>query len=219
MKFFIDTANCDEIRDLAAMGIVDGVTTNPTLLAKEIERTHDSGETIIKEICRLVQGPVSTEVLSLEAAAMLEEARVLAKLDDHVVVKIPITLPGLNAVRTLAFEGILTNVTLVFTPIQALLAAKAGASYVSPFVGRLDDIGQYGMEIIEQIRKIYDNYALPTQIIVASVRNPVHVLESALLGADVATIPPAILRMIIGHPLTQAGIEKFARDWKKVTHT
>ena len=219
MKIFLDTANVAEIKEAASLGVLDGVTTNPTLLAKEIERTHDSGETIIKEICRLVQGPVSAEVVSLEAAFMVEEARVLAKLDDHVVVKIPITLPGLNAVRTLASEGILTNVTLIFTPLQALLAAKAGASYVSPFVGRLDDIGQNGMEIIEQIRKIFDNFALPTKIIVASVRNPVHVLESALLGADVATIPPAILRMLIGHPLTQVGIEKFASDWKKVSHT
>ena len=211
MKFFIDTANVDEIREAHAMGMVDGVTTNPSLIAKE-GRVF---EEVIKEICEIVDGPISAEVISLEADGMVSEARELAKIHANVVIKIPMTVEGLKATRQLAAENIKTNVTLVFSPLQALMAAKAGASYVSPFVGRLDDLSQDGMLLIEQIAEIFANYAYDTEIIVASIRNPLHVLDSALAGADIATIPFSVLSKLAAHPLTDKGIQAFMADWEK----
>ncbi len=211
MKFFIDTANIEEIRDANAMGMVDGVTTNPSLIAKEEGEFTD----IIKEICSIVEGPVSAEVISLDYDGMVSEARDLAKIAANIVVKIPMTIEGLKAVRTLAAEGIKTNVTLIFSATQALMAAKAGATYASPFVGRLDDLSLNGMALIEEISEIYSNYMFETQIIVASIRNPVHVLNSALIGADVATIPHKVLSALAAHPMTDKGIESFMADWKK----
>jgi len=211
MKFFIDTANLDEIKEANAMGMVDGVTTNPSLIAKE---GRDFKE-LIAEICKIVNGPISAEVISLETEGMVSEARELAKIHDNIVVKIPMTVDGLKAVRTLTAEGIKTNVTLVFSPLQALMAAKAGATYVSPFVGRIDDLSQEGMLLIEQIVEMYSNYAYDTEIIVASVRNPLHVLDSALMGADIATIPFNVLSKLAAHPLTDKGIKAFLDDWKK----
>ena len=212
MKFFIDTANIDEIKKANDLGMVDGVTTNPSLVAKEGREFKG----LIKEICELVDGPVSAEVVSVEAKGMVREARDLAGLADNIVVKIPLIEQGLKAVKTLAQEGIKTNVTLCFSSIQALMAAKAGAAYISPFVGRLDDISHPGMEIVEEIITIYDNYGFDTEVIVASVRNPVHVLESALMGADIATIPYKVIQQLIKHPLTDIGLEKFLADWKKI---
>lgn len=211
MKFFIDTANIEEIKEANSMGMVDGVTTNPSLIAKE---GRDFKE-IITEICKIVDGPISAEVISLEADGMVAEARDLAKIHDNIVVKIPMTIDGLKAVRQLTTENIKTNVTLIFSPLQALMAAKAGAAYVSPFVGRLDDLSQEGMLLVEQLVEIYSNYAFDTEIIVASVRNPLHVLESALMGADIATIPFNVLSKLAGHPLTDKGIKAFLDDWKK----
>jgi len=211
MKFFIDTANIEEIKDANAMGMVDGVTTNPSLIAKEEGEFTD----IIKEICSIVEGPVSAEVISLDYDGMIKEARELAKIAANIVVKIPMTIEGLKAVRTLAAEGIKTNVTLIFSATQALMAAKAGATYASPFVGRLDDLSLNGMALIEEISEIYSNYMFETQIIVASIRNPVHVLNSALIGADVATIPHKVLSALAAHPMTDKGIESFMADWKK----
>jgi transaldolase len=212
MKFFIDTANIEEIREAHSMGMVDGVTTNPSLVAKE----GRDFEELIKEICEIVDGPISAEVISLEAEGMVKEARHLAGIHPNIVVKIPMTVDGLKATRKLAGEGIKTNVTLVFSPLQALMAAKAGASYVSPFVGRLDDISHDGLQLVDQIVEIYSNYAFDTEIIVASVRNPLHVLESALLGADIATIPFNVLAKLAAHPLTDKGIKAFLDDWNKL---
>jgi len=212
MKFFIDTANIGEIKEASSMGMVDGVTTNPSLIAKE----GRDFETIIKEICEIVDGPISAEVISLKTGGMVKEARKLAKIHDNIVIKIPMTTDGLKATRTLAEAGIKTNVTLVFSPLQALMAAKAGASYVSPFVGRLDDLAQEGMDLVEQIVEIYSNYAYDTEIIVASVRNPLHVLEAALMGADIATIPFSVLGKLAAHPMTDKGIKAFLDDWKKM---
>jgi transaldolase len=211
MKFFIDTANVDEIREGNEMGMVDGVTTNPSLIAKE----GRDFKQVIEEICTIVDGPISAEAVSLDAPGMIAEARDLAKIHKNIVVKIPMTIEGMKAVRTLAGEGIATNVTLVFSPLQALMAAKAGASYVSPFVGRLDDLSQEGMDLVDQIVTIYDNYGYQTEVIVASVRNPLHVLESALIGADIATIPFSVLKKLAAHPLTDKGIAAFLDDWKK----
>ena len=211
MKFFIDTANVDEIKEAHAMGMVDGVTTNPSLIAKE-GRVF---EEVIKEICAIVDGPISAEVISLEAGGMVSEARELAKIHPNVVIKVPMTVDGLKATRQLASENIKTNVTLVFSPLQALMAAKAGATYVSPFVGRLDDLSQDGMQLIEQIAEIFANYAYDTEIIVASIRNPLHVLDSALAGADIATIPFSVLSKLAAHPLTDKGIQSFLADWEK----
>lgn len=211
MKFFIDTANIAEIKEAASMGMVDGVTTNPSLIAKE---GRDFKE-IITEISQIIDGPISAEVISLEADGMVEEARELVKIHDNIVVKIPMTTEGLKATRTLTDEGIKTNVTLVFSPLQALMAAKAGATYVSPFVGRLDDLSQDGLVLIEQLVTIFDNYGYNTEIIVASVRNPLHVLDSALAGADVATIPFNVLSKLAAHPLTDKGIQAFMDDWDK----
>lgn len=211
MKFFIDTANIEQIKDANRMGMIDGVTTNPSLIAKE----SGDFETIVKEICRIVDGPVSAEVIALDLEGMLKEARHLASLHPNIVVKIPMTIEGLKAVRQLSEEGIKTNVTLVFSPLQALMAAKAGASYVSPFIGRLDDISHDGLLLVEQIVEIYSNYAFETEIIVASVRHPLNVLESALIGADIATIPYGVLSKMAGHPLTDKGIQAFLDDWKR----
>lgn len=210
MKFFIDTANTDEIKKGLEMGLVDGVTTNPSLLAKE---KKDPDETI-RQILSLVNGPVSLEVLATDAKGMIEEARKLAPLGPNVVVKIPMTEEGMKAVKVLSGENIRTNVTLVFQPLQALIAAKAGADYVSPFVGRLDDISTAGMELIENIATIFSNYGFETEIIVASIRSPLHVLHSALMGADVATIPFGVLKQLMNHPLTDIGVERFLKDYE-----
>jgi transaldolase len=193
------------------MGMVDGVTTNPTLIAKEDGKFED----IIKQICEIVDGPISAEVISLEADGMIGEARKLAGIHKNIAVKIPMTVDGLKAVRTLSNEGIKTNVTLVFSPLQALMAAKAGATFVSPFIGRLDDLSQDGLILVEQIVEIYNNYAYDTEIIVASVRNPLHVLESAMMGADIATIPFNVLKKLAAHPMTDKGIQAFLDDWNK----
>ncbi len=211
MKFFIDTADIDEIKEAHSMGMADGVTTNPSLIAKEDGEFED----IIREICTVVDGPISAEVISLEADGMVKEARELAKIHDNIVIKIPMTVDGLKATRTLTDEGIKTNVTLIFSPLQALMAAKAGATYVSPFVGRLDDISHEGMLLVEQIVDIYSNYAFETEIIVASIRSPLHVLESAVIGADIATIPFSVLAKLAAHPLTDKGIKAFLDDWEK----
>ena len=211
MKFFIDTANINEIKEANAMGMVDGVTTNPSLIAKE-DRDF---EEIIKEICEIVDGPISAEVVSTDTEGMLEEARKLSKIHNNIVVKIPMLVDGLKATRKLSEEGIKTNVTLVFSPLQALMAAKAGATYVSPFIGRLDDISQEGLLLVEQIVEIYSNYAFDTEIIVASIRNPLHVLESALMGADIATIPFNVLSKLAAHPLTDKGLKAFLDDWNR----
>jgi len=209
MKFFIDTANIDEIKKGMEMGLVDGVTTNPSLLAKE----KKDPEAVLREILSTVPGPVSLEVISTTSGGMCEEARKLASLGENAVVKIPMTEEGIKAVRTLTNEGIKTNVTLIFQPIQALIAAKAGATYVSPFIGRLDDISQRGMEIIDETCRIFYNYGFETEIIVASIRNPVHVLDAALVGADIATIPFNVLKQLMNHPLTDIGLERFLKDW------
>jgi transaldolase len=213
MKFFIDTANPGEIRKAYEMGVIDGVTTNPTLISKE-NRDFSS---LIEEIRGIIRGlPISLEVVSLKAEGMIEEARTLAKLGDNVVIKIPMTAEGLKAIKVLVAEGIKTNTTLVFSPTQALLAAKAGTTYVSPFIGRLDDISQTGMDLIEQIVTIFENYGFDSEVIVSSVRSPVHVLEAALIGAHVATIPYKVIEQLVQHPLTDIGIERFLADWKKV---
>ena len=213
MKFFIDTANLDEIKKGLEMGMVDGVTTNPSLIARE----NMPFEEIIAEICRLVDGPVSAEVVSLEAEGMLVEAKKLVKIADNIVIKIPMIIEGLKAVKKLSAEGIKTNVTLVFSCAQALLAAKAGASFVSPFVGRLDDIGTPSMDLISDIATVYDNYGYESEIIVASVRSPQHVMDAALIGADIATIPLKVITQLAKHPLTDIGMEQFLADWEKRT--
>ena len=212
MKFFIDTADVHEIREAHTLGLVDGVTTNPTLIAKSGRKFKD----VIKEITAIVDGPISAEVISLEADGMVKEAKELVKIHKNIVIKLPMTPEGLKACKTLTAKGIKTNVTLIFTPMQALLAAKAGATYVSPFVGRLDDISQDGMGIIDEIRTIFDNYGYTSEIIVASIRNPIHVLNSALIGADICTIPYSVMLQLSKHPLTDAGINKFLEDWEKV---
>lgn len=211
MKFFIDTANIDEIRKGLEMGMVDGVTTNPSLVAKEQRPFHD----ILQDICAIVAGPVNAEVVSLDADGMVKEGRELAKLSDNIVVKVPMIEEGLKAVKRFAAEKIKTNVTLVFSATQALLAAKAGASYISPFIGRLDDISHNGMDLVNDIMTINDNYGFAAEVIVASIRNPMHVLESALIGADIATIPYKVIAQLAKHPLTDIGMEKFLADWDK----
>lgn len=211
MKFFIDTANIDEINKGLEIGMVDGVTTNPSLVAKEQRPFTD----ILKDICAVVDGPVSAEVVSLDADGMVDEARELVKISDNIVVKVPMIEEGLKAVKRLAAEGIKTNVTLIFSSTQALLAAKAGATYVSPFVGRLDDISVNGMELVADIMSIFRNYGYATEVIVASVRSPMHVAESALVGADIATLPYKVIAQLAKHPLTDIGMEKFLADWEK----
>jgi transaldolase len=213
VKIFIDTANLNEIRKAKALGLVDGVTTNPTLLSKEGEET----ETLIRKISKEVKGPVNVEVTGTMAEEIVKEARMMAAWGDEIVIKIPITPEGLKAVKSLSSEGIRTNVTLLFSPAQAILAAKAGATYICPFLGRLDDIGFNGLDLIQQIRGIYNNYDdIKTQIIVASVRNPIHVIEAGLMGAEIVTIPPAIIDQMVKHPLTDKGIAQFLEDAKKI---
>jgi transaldolase len=211
MKLFVDTGNLKDIEALAAIGILDGVSTNPSLLAKE------SGDyrQILKQICRTVQGPVSAEVVAIDAPGMIREGRDLAGIDEHIVVKVPFTKEGVRACRTLASEGHRVNVTLIFSPTQAWLAAKAGASYVSPFVGRLDDLGTTGMNLIREIVDIFDNYEFGTEVLVASVRHPIHVVEAARMGADVVTVPAAVIEQCFKHPLTDIGLERFLKDWEK----
>ena len=210
MKFFVDTAEIKDIRDLYETGLLDGVTTNPSLIAKSGRQFKD----VIKEICSIVPGPVSAEVAATDYDGMIAEGHVLAKLAENVVVKLPLTIDGLRATKTFTDEGIKTNVTLCFSPNQALLAAKVGASYISPFIGRLDDINADGVELIENIRTIYDNYSFATEILAASIRTPNHITEVALAGADVATIPPAVIYKLADHPLTKSGLEQFVKDWK-----
>jgi len=212
MKFFLDTADIEQIRTANSWGILDGVTTNPTLISK----TGKPFKEVVKEILEEVDGPVSLETVSLDAEGMIREGRMLAELGENVVVKIPMTPEGMKAVQVLEAEGIPTNVTLVFSPMQALIAAKAGASFVSPFVGRLDDISGEGMKLIREIKEIFYNYEADTEIIVASVRHPMHVLEAALIGADICTMPFAVMEKLFNHPLTDKGIELFLKDWEKV---
>ena len=211
MKIFIDSGSLRDIESMVPLGIIDGVTTNPSLLAKE----SDDPRAIIKKICRAVQGPVSAEVVATDAAAMIAEGRELAKIDEHVVVKIPFTREGIKAIKALSSEGIRINTTLIFTAPQALFAAKAGASYVSPFVGRLDDIATDGMDLIRQISDIFGHFDFPTEILVASVRSPMHIVQAARMGADICTCPVAVIEQCFKHPLTDIGLEKFLKDWEK----
>jgi len=211
MKFFIDTANIEEIREANKLGVIDGVTTNPSLIAKE---GRDFKE-VINEICEIIDGPISAEAVSPDVEGMVAEGRELSKIHENIVIKIPMTTEGIKATKKLSGEAIKTNVTLVFSPLQALMAAKAGATYVSPFVGRLDDVAHDGMGLVDKIIQIYENYGFTTEIIVASIRNPIHVLDAALMGADIATIPFKVITQIAEHPLTDRGLEKFLDDWKK----
>ena len=212
MKFFLDTANIDEIKEAANWGMLDGVTTNPTLVSKESTKFED----LIKEICSICPGPVSVESISTKANDIVEEAKGLAKLAENVVIKVPITLEGLKAIKELSQQGIRVNTTLIFSSVQALMAAKAGASFVSPFVGRLDDISHPGMDLVEQIITIFENFGIETEVIVASIRHPLHVVESALIRADIVTVPFDVLGKLVKHPLTDIGIERFLKDWDKV---
>jgi transaldolase len=212
MQIFIDTADVAAIREYAAIGIVDGVTTNPSLIAKTGRKFED----VVEEICSIVDGPISAEAISTDAPSMIDEARQLAKIHPNVVVKIPMTAEGLKTVKVVSAEGVKTNVTLCFSAPQALFAAKAGATYISPFVGRLDDISHAGMDLISEIVEIYHNYDFRTQVLVASIRNPLHFVEAAQLGAHVSTVPPDVLGQLLKHPLTDIGIEKFLADWEKV---
>jgi transaldolase len=212
MKIFIDTANIEEIQKAAELGVLDGVTTNPSLIAKE----KGSFKDILKQICEIVDGPVSAEVTALDVKGMLAEADDLSKIHKNIVIKVPVTREGLIATRQLSDKGIAVNVTLCFSPLQALLAAKAGAAFISPFVGRLDDVSHVGMDLIEQIVQIYDNYGYETEVLVASVRHPLHIVEAALMGADVVTVPYKVIEQMVQHPLTDVGIKKFLADWEKV---
>jgi transaldolase len=215
MKLFADTGNLKELESLASLGILDGVTTNPSLMAKE----GGDPRQILKQICRLVQGPVSAEVVATDAAGMVREGRELAAIDEHIVVKVPFTKDGVKACKTLASEGKRVNVTLIFSATQAWLAAKVGAAYVSPFVGRLDDVGTTGMHLVREIVDIFDNYEFGTEVLVASVRHPIHIVESARMGADVVTCPPAVIEQSFKHPLTDIGLAKFLADWEKAQAT
>jgi transaldolase len=212
MKFFIDTANVEEIKKAWELGVIDGVTTNPSLISKENREPIG----LLKEICSIVDGPISAEAISLKSDEMVKEGEELANIHENIVIKIPMTEDGLRAVKRLSSSGIKTNVTLIFSPSQALLAAKAGATYVSPFVGRLDDISHIGMDLVADIMDIYENYVFDTEVIVASIRNPLHVVEAAKMGADIATIPYSVISQLAKHPLTDIGIEKFLKDWEKV---
>ncbi|MDF1610803.1 MAG: fructose-6-phosphate aldolase [Stygiobacter sp.] len=212
MKFFIDTANINQIKEAASMGLLDGVTTNPSLVAKEGKNFYD----LLNEIVQIVDGPISAEVVSTDYNGILKEAEELSKIHKNIVIKVPLIKEGIKAVKTLSSKGIKTNVTLCFSPTQALLAAKAGASYISPFVGRLDDISTNGMELIKQIVTIYKNYNFKTEVLVASIRHPLHVVEAALIGADVCTMPFDVIEKLFNHPLTQKGLENFLNDWKKL---
>lgn len=212
MKFFIDTANVDEIKKAAELGLLDGVTTNPTLLSKEKGSFRD----ILHRICEIVDGPISVEATAMDVDGMVTQAEELSQLHKNIVIKIPITSDGLIATKRLREKGIRVNMTLCFSPLQALLAAKAGATFVSPFVGRLDDVSHVGMDLVEQIIQVYDNYGLETEVLVASVRNPLHVVEAAMMGADIVTMPFKVIEQIVKHPLTDVGIKKFLADWEKV---
>lgn len=212
MKFFIDTANTKQIKEAWDIGVIDGVTTNPSLISKENKKPRE----LLKEICEIVDGPISAEAVSLDAEKIVEEAQELSRIHKNIVVKIPMTTDGLKATKLLSQLKIKINVTLIFSPSQALLAAKAGAAYVSPFVGRLDDISHYGMDLVSQIIEIYKNYDFNTEVIVASIRNPLHVIDAARIGAHVATIPFSVIEQLSRHPLTDKGIEKFLKDWEKV---
>jgi transaldolase len=214
MKFFIDTADVNEIREAQSMGVLDGVTTNPSLVAKTGRKFRE----VLEEIVQIVDGPISAEVVSVGHEGMLKEAREFSAIHDNIVIKIPMILEGLKALKICTQEGIKTNVTLCFQASQALLVGKIGATYVSPFIGRLDDISTNGMELIEQIKTIYDNYGMKTQILAASIRHPIHLVEAALVGADVATIPFKVIQQLIKHPLTDIGLEKFLKDWENVPH-
>ncbi len=213
MKFFIDSANIDEIKEIASLGLLDGVTTNPSLVAKESGQKNFNK--IIKTICGIAKGPVSAEVLSTDYDSMIKEGKMLSKIDKNVVVKLPMTIDGIKATKYLSLKEIPVNVTLIFSPSQALIAAKAGAAYVSPFIGRLDDISTNGMNLVQDISEIFMNFGFPTEILVASVRNPIHVVEAAKMGADVATLPYKVLMQLFNHPLTDIGLEKFLKDWNK----
>ncbi len=213
MKFFIDTANLDEIREAASWGICDGVTTNPSLVSKE---GNSDFQGMLRQICSIIDGPISAEVVSVKSEEMLEEGRALARIHPNIVVKVPLIKEGLKAVKVFSSEGIRTNVTLCFSANQALLAAKAGASYISPFIGRLDDAGEVGMNLIQDIKTIYDNYGFKTEILAASIRHPIHVLEAAKIGAHVSTMPLKVMEMLMKHPLTDLGLERFLADWKKL---
>lgn len=212
MKIFIDSANIREIKEAVSLGVIDGVTTNPTLIAKENRIVTD----LLKEICSMASGPVSAEVISLDSQGMIEEAQQLSKIAKNIVIKIPLAKEGLKAIKVLSSGGIKTNATLCFSPTQALLVAKAGADFISPFIGRLDDISQVGMDLIRDIKKIFTNYNFRTQIIVASIRNPIHVVDAALIGADIATVPFSVIEQLIQHPLTDIGIQRFLEDYKKI---
>jgi len=214
MKFFLDTASLKDISWAAQAGLIDGITTNPSLLAKQAGDLDPRD--VLKEICSLVDGPVSAEVVAIDTEGMLKEGKALAKIADNIVVKIPMLEDGMIAVRRLTAEGIHTNVTLCFSSVQCLIAAKAGATYVSPFIGRLDDVGQDGMDVIREARQIFDNYAIATHILAASMRHPRHVVEAAMIGADVATLPPEVLRKLLLHPLTDRGLDQFLSDWSKL---
>lgn len=216
MKFFIDTANRDEIREAASLGILDGVTTNPTLLAREVERTGGEPREILTDICGMVTGPVSAEVVSLDAEGIVRDGLELAKIHENICIKVPMTAGGIKAVKVLREKNVITNMTLVFSANQALLAAKADSSFVSPFIGRLDDTGVVGMDLVREIVAIYDNYDVATEVIVASIRHPLHVIDAALAGADAATIPFAVIEKMVKHPLTDIGLERFLADWDKV---
>jgi len=215
MKYFIDTANIEEIKEAAAIGILDGVTTNPTLVSREGKDFKE----LLDEILKIVDGPISAEVIALDYDGMMKEAQELASIHENIVVKIPLTKDGIKAVKSLSGMGIKTNVTLCFSASQAIMAAKAGATYISPFVGRLDDISAVGMDLIEQIVQIYDNYDFQTEIIVASIRNPLHIVEAAMIGADIATVPFKVIEQLFKHPLTDNGIDKFLSDWNKLNST
>ncbi len=212
MKFFIDTANIDEIKEAASLGLLDGVTTNPSLVAKEGKEFRK----LLEEICKIVDGPINAEVVSTDLDGILKEARELAKIHNNIVVKVPLIKEGLKAVKRLKDEGIRTNVTLCFSPNQALMAAKAGAYFISPFIGRLDDISQTGMDLIKQVVTIYRNYKFETEVLVASVRHPIHVVEAAMIGADICTMPFKVIDQLIKHPLTDIGLERFLGDWRKL---
>ncbi len=216
MKFFIDTANLDEIKEASELGLLDGVTTNPTLLAREVERTGMKPDEVLKKICDMVDGPISGEVVSLDADGMVKEAEKLSKIAKNICIKVPMTREGVKATRRIVDTGIMVNMTLVFSLNQALLAAKAGATFMSPFIGRLDDIAHTGMDLVEDIMTVIDNYDYATEVIVASIRHPLHVVEAALIGADIATIPFKVIDKMFKHPLTDIGIERFLADWKKI---
>jgi transaldolase len=211
MKLFIDSGNIKDIETLVAIGIIDGVTTNPTLLAKEPGDYREN----LKKICQIVKGPVSGEVTAIDVAGMLQQGHEIAKIDQHMIVKVPLTRAGIQACKTLSDEGIRVNVTLCFSAAQALLAAKAGATYISPFVGRLDDVATNGMELVREIVDIYNNYDFTTEVLVASCRHPIHIIEAARMGADICTCPPAVIDQLFNHPLTNIGLEKFLKDWEK----